>query len=130
MHIHIMENHMSRIRYTPKAFYDLGTVPFIDAEDAWFWYSRCQILRNHGVKLGDMPNSMTRPCSPDDIHIAVTGLLRRQIIGNEHMRVLCVYGIRESPPDPRSRDEERPARLWDEALDRLTTVLRPKGIVE
>ncbi len=121
---------MSRTRYTPRSFHDLESVPFIDAEDAWFWYSRCQRLRRQGVKLGDMPNGMVRPCCPDDIYIAVMGLLRRRVIGSEHLRVLCVYGIREDPPDTRCRDEQRQARLWDEALDRLTTVLRSKGIIE
>lgn len=57
-------------------------------------------------------------------------LFRRRNIGREHLAALGRYGWRERPPDPRRREEERPARLWDEALDRLSTVLRKKGIVE
>jgi hypothetical protein len=33
-------------------------------------------------------------------------------------------------PDSRVREQQRAFRFWDEALDRLTTVLRKKGIVE
>jgi len=43
---------------------------------------------------------------------------------------LGTYGLYERPPDPRCRKEQNAFHLWDEALDRLTTVLRQKGIVE
>jgi len=40
------------------------------------------------------------------------------------------YGLREFPPDPRCSEEVEHARWWDDAMDRLTTVLRAKGIVD
>jgi hypothetical protein len=43
--------------------------------------------------------------------------------------VLDRHGRRLSPPDARVPEEERDAALWAEALDRLTTPLRRKGIV-
>jgi hypothetical protein len=42
---------------------------------------------------------------------------------------LLTFGRRLAPPDPRCREEAQAAFLWDEALDRLTTPWREKGIV-
>jgi hypothetical protein len=57
-------------------------------------------------------------------------LARRGLIGSQHLVVLGTYGLHERPPDPRCLNEQNAFQLWDEALDRLTTVLRQKGIVE
>ena len=121
---------MPQPRYTRRSFYDTPTVPFINAEEAWFWFVRCQRARNDGVRFEEIPGTPGRPCDPDDLYRAVLQLARQRRIDNQHLKVLETYGLRERPPDPRCRDEERPARLWNEALDRLTTVLRPKGIIE
>lgn len=121
---------MPRARYTPKSYYEVPTDPFADAEQAWFWFMRCQRAREEGVRFEDVPGSIARPCDPDDLYRAVVDLVQRRLIGREHLRVLGVFGLLERPPDPRRREEERPARLWDEALERLTTILRPKGIIE
>ena len=121
---------MPQIRYTPKATYDVPCLPFANAEEAWFWYIRCQRVRWDGARFLNAPGETIRPCDPDDLYRAVSGLARARVIGGEHLRVLGTYGLRECPPDPRCREEQRAARLWDESLDRLTTVLRRKGIVE
>lgn len=73
---------------------------------------------------------MARPCDPDDIYKAATRLQRDGRIGAQHLNALAKYGLAERSPDPRYRDEILAARLWTEAMDRLTTVLRRKGIVE
>jgi len=114
----------------PKPVNEMNYVPFINAEEAWFWFIRCQRLRLDGARpiIGD--KFMARPCEPDDLYRAVMALFRKQRIGPEHLKVLGEFGVRETPPDPRCRDEERPARLWDAALDHLTTILKAKGIVE
>ena len=57
-------------------------------------------------------------------------LARGGLINSQHLAILGIFGLQERPPDPRRRDQQRAFRLWDEALDRLTTVLRQKGIVE
>jgi hypothetical protein len=88
---------VSRRRFVPRTSSDVPSIPFLDAEQAWFWYVRSQQARR---------------------------------LDNEHIKVLASYGAGLSPPDPRLREQERAHRLWDEALDRLTTVLRRKGIVE
>jgi len=79
-----------------------------------------------------MNNAMgiIRPCDPDDLYRAVMSLVRRRRIGREHLRVLAIFGIEELAPDPRIMEQERACRLWGEALDRLTTVLKRKGIIE
>lgn len=81
------------------------------------------------MRFEDAPGTMARPCDPDDIYRAAVGLKRRRRIGGEHLSVLATFGLCGRLPDRRCRDEERPALLWDEALDRLTTVLKAKGIV-
>ncbi|MEK9725489.1 MAG: hypothetical protein VW405_18700 [Rhodospirillaceae bacterium] len=73
---------------------------------------------------------VSRPCFPDDIVAAVKHLRGRRVLGRAHLDVLSDYGYRERPPDPRYRDEAEAHRLWDQALDRLTTVLQAKEIVQ
>lgn len=116
-------------RFIQKMAQLLPTQPFDDAEEAWFWYAKCQRLRNAGVKPKDIGQITGRPCDPDDLYRAVSWLQGQGRIGVAHVGVLGRFGFEDRPPDPRCRQEERAARLWDEALDRLTTVLRKKGIV-
>jgi len=120
---------MPRGRIAAKPHYETPTLPFSTAEEAWFWFCRCQQLRDSGARLDDGPGDTVRPCEPDDIYRAVKGLERMHRIGIEHLKVLSLYGMRESPPDRRCREESRAARLWDESIDRLTTALRRKAIV-
>jgi len=119
-----------KLRFVPRPAYEVSTTPFASAEEAWFWFIRCQRVRREGVQFSDGSSETMRPCDPDDVYRAIMTLLRNRKIGGEHLQVLGVFGLEERPPDPRRRDEERPARLWDEALDRLATVLRRKGIIE
>ena len=121
---------MTRTRYTPKSFYDVPSVPFATAEEAWFWYIRCQRVRWEGARFLEGFGDMKRPCDPDDLYRAVMQLYRQRRIDHHHLHVLAAFGACERPPDSRVRDEEPAARLWDQAFDRLTPVLRGKGIVD
>jgi len=121
---------MPRFRFVPRTSGEVPTAPFVDAGQAWFWFIRCQRARDDGVRFENAPGMMARPCDPDDIYRAAVGLKRRGRIGGEHLSVLATFGLCGRPPDRRCPDEERPARLWEEALDSLTTVLKAKGIVE
>jgi hypothetical protein len=103
-------------------------VPFESAEQAWFWFVRCQMVRRDGARLPPSGN-MRRPCDPDDIYVALLALQRRALLHESHLTTLGRYGVRGHPPDPRCREEATAAKLWNEALDRLTTVLRDKGII-
>ena len=121
---------MPRPRRTPRSFYDTPTVPFLNAEEAWFWFIRCQKARDEDARFESVPGATARPCDPDDLFRAVAGLRRKRRLSAEHLKTLGAFGLGERPPDPRCRHEERQARLWDEALDKLSTVLKTKGIIE
>lgn len=108
---------------------DRPAEPFESAEAAWFWFWQCQIARDEGARFVAGAGTVARPCDPDDISRAATGLVRRRLIDRRHLRVLGVYGRALTPPDPRLAEEAVAARLWAEAMDRLTTPLAAKGIV-
>ena len=119
---------MSPRRLSRKTTYDIISEPFNNAEEAWLWFNRCEKVRREGARL-ESHALVARPCESDDIYRAVLGLARARRIGRWHLRVLAEYGRRELAPDPRLPEENVAARLWDEALDRLSTVLKRKGIV-
>lgn len=119
---------MSCRRYARRSTNESKTIPFSNSEEAWFWFVRCQRVRHEGARM-DRMSAIARPCDPDDIYRAVKGLAKARRIGRRHLEALVEYGRREVSPDPRSVEEQVAARLWAEALDRLTTVLRRKGIV-
>ncbi len=121
---------MRRTRYIPKSQIVSEQIPFSSAEEAWFWFIRCQRLRRDGARPKDRPDTSGRPCEPDDLPRAAKNLWRAGVIRRAHLSVLERYGCLDRPPDARCPEEEQPARLWDEALDRLTTVLKTKGIVQ
>lgn len=104
-------------------------IPFLDAQEAWFWFVRSERARREGARFSADESLYARPCEPDDIYRAVMNLRRVRKIGDEHLKILVKFGWRESPPDARVREEERPMLLWDDALDRLSTELKAKGIV-
>ncbi len=121
---------VARCRYTPKKQSQAPSVPFHDAEEAWFWFMRSQRARLEGAKMRSNEADIVRPCDPDDMYCSVMKLVRANILGRYHLKVLAHFGINECAPDPRIREQQRASFLWDEALDRLTTILRKKGIVE
>ncbi|MCP5367661.1 MAG: hypothetical protein H6907_11435 [Hyphomicrobiales bacterium] len=120
---------MAKKKFVPTPVSRAESTPFDSAEEAWFWYVRCQVARNDGARFVANSGLFVRPCEPDDIFCAVMQLIRSRKISRQHLRVLMAYGLREAPPDPRCGEEAAHAALWDLALDRLTTRLRAKGIV-
>jgi hypothetical protein len=104
--------------------------PFASSEEAWFWFVRCQHVRREGARLQALSSSFSRPCDPDDIYRAVVALQRRGLIRAAHLRVLENFGLMGRSPDRRCPEEAPAFQLWAEALDRLTTILRGKGVVE
>lgn len=103
--------------------------PFASAEEAWFWFMQCLRARHDGARFVAGAGLVPRPCDPDDIWRALDRLHRRRRLQRSHLLVLRHFGERLMVPDPDRRTEADAARLWDEALDRLGTVLRAKGIV-
>jgi hypothetical protein len=118
-----------RWHYVPGPEEKVSATPFESAEEAWFWFVRCHQVRREGAQLAQGMGQFTRPCDADDIYRAVMALARRGILAGTHLAVLGKFGLEGRPPDVRRSDEATAARLWDEALDRLTTILRCKGIV-
>ena len=127
--IDILESEMNRIVYPPPApldrpstfFYGTNGTPFIDAANAWWWTLDCPDAReenrreNSGLRIG-------RPCEPDD----VVNALRRLELSPIHARTVIAWGKRRTEPPEGSNAR----RFWDEAMARLTEVLRAKGIVQ
>jgi hypothetical protein len=120
---------LSYLRYVPKSFADVPGTAFESAEEAWFWFVRCHQVRREGAQLAEGRGQFARPCDADDIYRAAMTLARQGILVRTHLAVLGKFGLAGRPPDIRRLDEAHAARLWDEALDRLTTILRGKGIV-
>jgi hypothetical protein len=120
---------MSQPRTPPRPLSLRETESFTTTEEAWFWYIQCQTARNDGVRFTAGLAATERPCEPDDIIREVHRLYRRHAIKRGHISVLERYGCRLSPPNPHGEDSPIEARLWEEALDRLATPLRRKGIV-
>ena len=108
---------------------DVDTVPFLSAEDAWFWFVQAQKAKNDGARFSMGQGNVVRPCEPLDILRVVDRLYRQRRLLMDHLRVLKFYGWRQLPPDCNRIKEMKASRLWDEALDRIETVLIKKNIV-
>lgn len=103
---------------------------FADSAEAWFWFAHCQMLRRDGARLVRDNARWCRPCEPDDIYRTVIGLRRSGDLSRRHLSVLARYGSMLRPPDAREPHENGDARLWEQALDRMTTPLRAKNIIQ
>ena len=120
---------MPVVKFVPRPLSDREARPFDTAEEAWLWFSRCQLARIDGVRFSADAGEVSRPCEPDDIYRAVDQLYRRRVLARGHVSVLGRFGSRLAPPDPWAGDTPGEASLWGEAMDRLSTLLRSKGIV-
>lgn len=120
----------------PKDFHipcsknSMESVPFRDAEEAWFWFIAAQGARNDGARVMAGAALYPRPCEPLDILKAVDRLYRARRLLRDHLLVLRHYGRRFMPPDQRRIKEQQAYDLWIEALQRIETILEAKGIVE
>ncbi|MDO8606941.1 MAG: hypothetical protein Q7R40_10425 [Phaeospirillum sp.] len=120
---------MGRSRAVSQRLCLRDTESFTTAEEAWFWYARCQIARDDGVRFTAGLGAVARPCEPDDIAREVQRLYRARVLLSCHLGVLVRFGRRLAPPDIHDDGTAAEAMLWEESLDRLTTPLRQKGIV-
>lgn len=102
---------------------------FASAEEAWFWGMQCLAARADGARFRAGMAETARPCEPNDLLVSLEALVRGKRLRAAHVRALFAYGKRLAAPDPLRREEAQAAHLWNEALDRLTTPWRLKGIV-
>ncbi|MEW5727040.1 MAG: hypothetical protein AB1918_04365 [Pseudomonadota bacterium] len=91
------------------------------------WFCQCEAAKLDGARFRAGNADTERPCEPSDIYRAVIALHRRGTLGQGHLAVLGRFGRRLMPPD--RWEDAGAAILWAEALDRLETALRAKGIV-
>ncbi|MCY4394643.1 MAG: hypothetical protein OXC10_05870 [Rhodospirillaceae bacterium] len=120
---------MKRPKFAHKSLNPSAAEPFDNAEEAWFWAMSCLVAREDGARFVAGLAHYERPCSPDDLIVSAERMGAAGRLKRSHLQVLAGYGRRLLAPDSRARDEQRAARLWDEALDLLATVWRRKGIV-
>lgn len=120
---------MAKPRYVPRPQNAAPVRPFASAEEAWFWFARAIKARRAGARFEDGARPWQRPCDPDDIARALARLRRRGAIGPRHVATLVRFGDAERAPDGRREDEAPFVAPWDEALDRLATPLKARGIV-
>lgn len=120
---------MPRFLYSARPMDESPVTPFASAEEAWFWYLRCQRIRRDGARLGNGSGGLRRPCEPDDIYRALLALRRAGALTAIHVHALGRFGALDRPPDARVEDEKVFVAPWDEALERLTAPLERKGIV-
>ena len=107
-----------------------GTQPFIDAEEAWFWFIAAQEARNDGARFVAGQSVYNRPCEPLDILKILDRLYRQRRLLKDHLLVLRHYGRRHMAPEPHRIKEARSYKLWCEALERMSPILEKKGIIE
>jgi hypothetical protein len=105
------------------------TFPFIDAEEAWFWFIQSQQARNDGARYVAGMSLTPRPCEPTDILKILDRLYRNRLLVRDHLLVLRHYGRRQMAPDPRRVKEAIAHKLWIEAFEKIEPVLIRKKIV-
>ena len=115
--------------FTPKTQAEMATIPFVSAEETWFWFIQAQQAREDGARFLAGAGLYPRPCEPLDILKILDRLYRKRELLMDHLLVLRHYGRRMMPPDPCRRKEARAHTLWVEALGRIEMVLVAKGIV-
>lgn len=121
---------MTNDTYTPRPTSTAPTIPFADAQEAWFWFIQAQQARIDGARVSAGAGLVPRPCEPIDILNVVSQLHRARRLLIDHILVLRHYGRRTMAPDPRRAKEMRAHKLWTEALAHIEPVLIRKGIVE
>lgn len=120
---------MGRPPFQPRPLQSLETEPFADAEEAWMWYSYCQLARLAGCRPRADMGAVARPCDPDDIHRITMTLARRQILLPPHVRALAEVGALLAGSASSVSLSYVQNQVWTEALQRLEPALRAKGIV-
>lgn len=109
---------------------NVNTVPFKDAEEAWFWFITAQEARKDGARFVAGQGLYPRPCEPIDILKILDRLYRNRRLLRDHLLVLRHYGRRHMAPDDRRSKEVRAFQLWHEALERMAVLFEEKGIIE
>src|SRR6185437_3332686 len=100
------------------------SIPFRNAEEAWFWTMAALTARREGARFSANKGRVSRPCEPDDVVRCLDVLYRRRRIDLTHARILRVWGERQAAPNPAYATERGDWKVWREAIDRLEWPLR------
>jgi hypothetical protein len=98
--------------------------PFPDAESAWFWCVQATEALYGGARVRAGMGKTPRPCEPVDIHTIIVRLSNQDLLSPSHLKVLATYGRRQETPAIALH-----AKIWQQAMDRLTPPLQRKGII-
>lgn len=120
---------MARPRFMPRHLTVAETEPFSSAEEAWIWYAHCQVARLAGCRPRADMAAIARPCDPDDIYRETMRLHRLGLLESRHLRVLAQIGTRIAAANTVQAPSRGEEIIWTEALGRLETSFRSKGIV-
>ncbi|MDA0998662.1 MAG: hypothetical protein O2944_10705 [Proteobacteria bacterium] len=104
--------------------------PFSSVEEAWFWFTRCQLARWEGARIDTGSKLDERPCGPDDIYRWACDLYRTRAIGPAHLEIMAEYGFLGRTPDMHLDAELIDGLLWAEGMHQLDKLLRTKGMIE
>lgn len=113
-----------------KEAVDVQFFPFLDVEEAWFWFIQAQQAKVDGARYAAGMSMLPRPCEPTDILKILDGLYRNRVLLRDHLLVLRHYGRRQLAPDLRRDKEAIAHKLWHEAMARIEPVLIRKNIVK
>ncbi len=108
---------------------DIQFFPFLDAEEAWFWFIQAQQAKNEGARYTAGMSLTPRPCEPADIIKILDRLYRNRLLLRDHLLVLRHYRRRQLRPDVRRDKEAIAYELWCEAMSKIEPVLIRKNIV-
>ncbi|WP_158743059.1 hypothetical protein [Acidisphaera sp. L21] len=108
---------------------DAAPQPFRSAEEAWLWTMAALMARRDGAGVSWRPEGPQRPCDPDDILRSLDTLYRQRSIELLHVRILRIWGERQSRPHANRPGQLSDWRLWHQALGQLEWTLRARGIV-
>ncbi len=121
---------MTEQRLFPKPLSERPITPFASAEQAWFWFVRCQTARIWCARGVADAGGVVRPCDPDDVYNAVMRLKQGGALTDRHLQVIEYYGLVERLPDPRDLREQPKHDLWCATMAALEPELIARDIVE
>lgn len=119
---------MPRPRFVPPRVTAVEGEPFHSAEEAWFWAVRGTLCRLEGARMQPGLAAVARRCEPVDVLTMVERLYRDGRLDRGHVDVLARFGRMDRPPHGLGSEADV-TRIWEEALDRLATVLATRGLL-
>ena len=103
--------------------------PFDNAEQVWFWFCGCMMVRGDGLRSRSDYKGKIRNCEVSDIQRIIKKMKFLHQITNRHLRVMVKWGQLECSPYYHYRAKRSEIRLWDEGMHAFEEWLIAKGIV-